>query len=71
MPTFIGFKAFKDYTKTVKFLKMEDEFDKLLTGLSLMEEEGDENIAMQLFPSENEDLTIKFKKDFLVGKIIG
>jgi hypothetical protein len=44
----------KNFTKSVKFLKMEDEADKFLTGLP-EEEEADEDKIDRLFMNHHED----------------
>lgn len=49
---------------------MDDETDKLLTGLPHSQDYGDENRINQLFHDDS-DLTAKFKKEYMVGKIIG
>lgn len=56
----------RDFT-TIKFLQLEDEFDKMLTGLPLTPSHK-ENLAHHF---ESSDLTLKFKKDYMVGKVIG
>lgn len=56
----------KDFTNT-KFLKMDSEYDKLLTGLPNGGYTDKENI----YGGESGDLTTKFKKDYIIGKVIG
>ena len=56
----------RDFTNT-KFLRMDSEYDKLLTGLPAHCYNNDkENILI-----ESGDLTTKFKKDYVIGKVIG
>ena len=60
----------KDFVNSVKFLKVDDNNDRLLTGIS--SEIHDEMKIEALFDVESKgDLTTQFKKDFQVGKIIG
>jgi hypothetical protein len=40
----------------------------MLTGLPQIQEENKENITQQLI---HYDLTAKFKKDYIIGKVIG
>ena len=59
-------KTRKDLANT-KFLKMDTDYDKLLTGLGQLASADKEN---QYGPIEG-DLTTKFKKDYIIGKVIG
>jgi len=56
----------KDFTNT-KFLRMDNEFDKLLTGLPNGGYADKEN----MYGGDAGDLTTKFKKDYIIGKVIG
>lgn len=61
---------YKDFVNSVKFLKVEDKNDRLLTGIS--SEINDEvKIGTLLDEDPQYDLTTKFKKDFQVGKVVG
>lgn len=58
----------KDFT-AIKFLQLEDDYDKMLTGIPCTKQHGKENVkALQ---REDADLTIRFKRDYMVGKVIG
>lgn len=57
----------KDFANT-KFLKLENSYDKLLTGLPQNYLQDKEN---QVGYCEQGDLTTKFKKDYIIGKVIG
>lgn len=58
----------RDFT-CIKFLQMEDDYDRMLTGLPISQK-NKENVAIE--PSVDfSDLTLKFKKDYMVGKVIG
>lgn len=61
----------KNFTKIVKFLQIEDEHDKLLTGLE--QEDLTEDRIEALFQQKDpvSDLTAEFKKNYMVGKVIG
>lgn len=49
---------------------MDDSWDRLLTGIS--HHEMDEQQINNLFNEKQKiDLTVQFKKDYLVGKVIG
>lgn len=56
----------KDFTG-IKFLQLEDEYDRMLTGLPFIttRKENSEPVG------ECADLTAKFKRDYVVGKVIG
>ena len=47
---------------------MDSDYDKLLTGLSHGFQADKENVYA--FPDQG-DLTAKFKKDYIIGKVIG
>ena len=66
-----GAPVYRNFTNFVKFLKVEDSYDKFLTGIP--DEFGDSNKIDQLFIKDHaeKDLTLEFKKNYLVGKIIG
>lgn len=55
----------RDFTN-IKFLQLDDEYDRMLTGLPLTFNHKENSPC-----SDYSDLTIKFKKDYVVGKIIG
>lgn len=55
----------RDYT-AIKFLHLEDEYDKMLSGIPLST-----NFKENLMIGSEADLTLKFKKDYMVGKVIG
>ena len=57
----------KDFTGT-KFLKMDNQYDRLLTGLPGSCNGDKENMYGG---AESGDLTTKFKKDYIIGKVIG
>jgi hypothetical protein len=59
-------KIKKDFTCTTKFLHIEDDYDKFLTGFVPL---GKENNQRKW--DECVDLTTKFKQNYLVGKIVG
>ncbi len=61
----------KDFANSVKFLKLEDSTDKLLNGLPVCEDELDEQRIDELFGDSSVDLTAEFKKDYIVGKVVG
>jgi serine/threonine protein kinase len=61
----------KDFANSVKFLKLEDSTDKLLNGLPMWEDELDEQRIDELFGDSAVDLTAEFKKDYIVGKVVG
>lgn len=64
----------QDLLARIKYLQIEDEFkfDKMLTGLPLLKyQKNKENKENQPLIKEQYDLTSKFKRDYLVGKIIG
>ena len=55
----------------VRFLHIDDEYDKLLTGLADVEN-TDNNIDPSFALRENKtDLTAEFKKNYMVGKVVG
>jgi serine/threonine protein kinase len=54
----------KDFT-AIKFLQLDDEHDRMLTGLPLPPSK--ENLCA----GEEGDLTAKFKREYVVGKVIG
>ena len=60
----------KDFANSVKFLKLDDESDKLLNGLPTFEDELQEEMINSMF-RESVDLTAEFKKDYTVGKVVG
>lgn len=57
----------RDFT-AIRFLHLDDDYDKMLTGLPLRSNEK-ENIKSG--SRDEADLTVKFKKDYIVGKVIG
>ena len=48
-----------------KFLRIDNENDKLLTGLPPV------YLDKENYVYDNGDLTTKFKKDYIIGKVIG
>lgn len=56
----------KDFTQT-KFLHIEDQYDRFLTGMP-SQSNNKENIMNY---RDQSDLTLKFKKNYVVGKVIG
>lgn len=59
----------KDFANSVKFLKVDDSTDRLLNGLPTFEDDFEEKIDA-LF-EDSVDLTAEFKKDYMVGKVVG
>lgn len=57
----------KDYAD-VEFLRLSNDHDKMLTGLPQDHQENKENMTQQ---TTAYDLTAKFKKDYIIGKVIG
>lgn len=57
----------RDFANT-KFLRLDNDFDKLLTGIAHSYIEDKENISV---PLDQGDLTAKFKRDYIIGKVIG
>lgn len=55
----------KDFT-LVKFLQIEEDYDKFLTGFPLSNKENQFQVA-----NDPKDLTSKFKQNYIVGKVIG
>lgn len=66
-----GFSKKKNYVHGVCFLKMDDTDDKFMTGVDKIYTQQDS--IQELFNKyqENKDFTAEFKKNYLVGKIIG
>lgn len=61
----------RDFVSSVKFLKSDDETDRLLGGLPTLPSVLTENRISLLFDPSPSDLTAEFKKDYMVGKIVG
>lgn len=64
---------FRDFVSSVKFLKVDDDYDKFLTGIShLLTEQNRIDLMFTANSVEPvQDLTAEFKKNYLVGKVIG
>jgi hypothetical protein len=60
-------KTNRDFANT-KFLRLDNDFDKLLTGIAPNYLDDKENIGASI---DQGDLTSKFKKDYIIGKVIG
>jgi tRNA A-37 threonylcarbamoyl transferase component Bud32 len=57
----------RDFT-AIRFLHLDDDYDKMLTGLPVR---CNEKENMKGGGRDEADLTVKFKKDYIVGKVIG
>jgi len=66
-----GFFKNKDFVSSVKFLKVDDEFDKFLSGFPRNSNIFDNFDCEAPTNYDTDDLTILFKNNYLVGKIIG
>lgn len=55
----------RDFT-LIKFLQVEDEYDKFLTGFPASNKENEHQMI-----KDPGDLTSKFKQNYVVGKVIG
>jgi hypothetical protein len=64
-------RPIKDFANSVKFLKLDDSTDKLLNGMPAYDDELDEQRIDELFGESTVDLTAEFKKDYIVGKVVG
>lgn len=49
-------------------MRLDNDYDKLLTGIPSHYLDDKENLGA---PIEQGDLTSKFKKDYIIGKVIG
>jgi hypothetical protein len=61
---------YHDFISSVKFLQMEDFTDRFLSGLRVCPQLPDPQSPSPL-DSPIEDLTVQFKRNYLVGKVIG
>ncbi len=66
-----GFFKNRDFVNSVKFLQIDDEFDKFLSGLPLNDVFSHPHAFCDFEDGEKDDLTSMFKSNYLVGKVIG